>query len=165
MKLASRWVPIAATSPSGKQMFVCLCCGSRTTAPSSDCPKVRTAVGIETGCAAWEGTLEGQVALQKVASTLHNADIGRLQRIVLEHVRRRLGNMQGKTPITFSRVRALIEYELQYVTNAGVPASFVDEMRENIETLLVNSIRFDTLEAVVSPRQDAPEDEEGKSAP
>jgi hypothetical protein len=33
----SRWAPLTLSSPSGKQMFVCLVCGSQTPAPSKDC--------------------------------------------------------------------------------------------------------------------------------
>jgi hypothetical protein len=36
----SRWVVIAATSPSGKTLFVCQCCGRIAPTPDKACPGV-----------------------------------------------------------------------------------------------------------------------------
>lgn len=35
----SRWQRILAESPSGKSLFVCLVCGSKTPAPTTECPR------------------------------------------------------------------------------------------------------------------------------
>lgn len=35
----SRWVPIVATSNSGKKQFVCLCCGRVSVTPDKHCPE------------------------------------------------------------------------------------------------------------------------------
>jgi hypothetical protein len=62
----SRWVPIVATSPSGKRLFVCGCCGRTSTTPDKKCPlwwdgaSVRDP-GKAVSCAQWEAEVNGEV--------------------------------------------------------------------------------------------------------
>ena len=54
----SRWEPITATTNSGKQQFVCLCCGRISVSPDKTCPKPAIVVlggdTQEISCAVWE---------------------------------------------------------------------------------------------------------------
>lgn len=42
-----RWMPLSWTSPSGKAMFVCICCGRHSATPDKQCPPVD---GMECHC-------------------------------------------------------------------------------------------------------------------
>lgn len=52
----SRWVPIYATTPSGKTLFVCLMCGRKSPTPDKTCPEIPEAAGwkLATTCAVLE---------------------------------------------------------------------------------------------------------------
>lgn len=54
----SRWIPIVATSPSGKSQWVCRCCGRVSVTPDKTCPKDALVVmggrSMFTQCDVWE---------------------------------------------------------------------------------------------------------------
>ena len=52
----SRWIPIYATTPSGKTLFVCVMCGRKSPTPDKICPEIPEAVGwkLATTCAVLE---------------------------------------------------------------------------------------------------------------
>lgn len=53
----SRWIVIAATSPSGKTLFVCQCCGQISPAPDKECsaqPTYGTRFLLPGRCHEWE---------------------------------------------------------------------------------------------------------------
>ena len=49
---ASRWIPIAVPSPSGKQQYVCLNCGRTSYFPDKACPELYD--GSEPDCESFE---------------------------------------------------------------------------------------------------------------
>jgi hypothetical protein len=52
---SSRWMPIIATTNSGKMLFVCLCCGRQSPFPDKVCPgSLKGRDGVSFTCAEWE---------------------------------------------------------------------------------------------------------------
>lgn len=65
-KERGRWVELVKTSPSGKTLFVCKCCGTVTPVPNRLCPQpVQTALGAQVYCHEWEAKKHPELAAEK----------------------------------------------------------------------------------------------------
>ena len=66
----SRWTQLQKTSPSGKSVFICQCCGIETSAPTAICPAMYKAqIGGKTymaPCHSWPQKPEEYVRQQKI---------------------------------------------------------------------------------------------------
>lgn len=52
----SRWLPLVASTPSGKAQYVCLCCGTVTVVPGRNCSTTKDP-GEQLGCSTFEAAL------------------------------------------------------------------------------------------------------------
>lgn len=61
--VTSRWVPLVQTMPSGRQLWVCRCCGRVSAQPEARCPEPATVHGSGpphlVQCDAWERITAG----------------------------------------------------------------------------------------------------------
>jgi hypothetical protein len=117
----SRWVPIVATSPSGKRLFVCGCCGRTSTTPDKECPlwwvgaSVRDP-GKAVSCAQWESDVRGEVErLRGVQESMAGVLDATEQQPESEHdICAECGGARGRWPACTCRKASMSEIDRRH---------------------------------------------------